>query len=224
MELEQIKSLFELHRDFAEAQKMKNYMRDQFEYLGIKSPLRSKLKTELLKDKHLSSRSAEALVPLITELWNLEYREYQYLAMELLDRKIKNASSGILEHLEFLIVTKSWWDTVDFIASHLVGVYFRNHPDLVIKTITKWMMSGNIWLQRTVILFQLKYRKNLDEKILFDAILKLNGSKEFFIQKAIGWSLREYGKTNPEAVVAFVTQTHLAPLSKREAIRRIIRK
>lgn len=224
MELEQIKSLFELQRNFAEAQMMKKYMRDQFEFLGIKSPLRGKLKAKLLKDKDLSSRSAEALLPLIRELWNLEYREYQYLAMELLDRKIRNASANILEHLEFLIVTKSWWDTVDFIASHLVGVFFRYHQDLIIETLTKWMASGNIWLQRTVLLYQLKYRQNLDEKILFEAILQLNGSREFFIQKAIGWALREYGKTNPEAVVVFVKQTTLAPLSKREAIRRIIRK
>jgi 3-methyladenine DNA glycosylase AlkD len=142
--------------------------------------------------------------------------------MELLDRKIKYAKPGIVEHLEFLIVTKPWWDTVDFISSHLVGTLFRNHKELIEELVPKWMKSENIWLQRSVLLFQLKYKKTLDEKILFDTILKLNTSKEFFIQKAIGWALREYGKTNPNAVVAFVDHTPLAPLSKREALRRII--
>ena len=90
------------------------------------------------------------------------------------------------------------------------------------ETVLKWMTSGNIWLQRTVLLYQLKYRKNTNKRILFDAISELKGSKEFFIQKAIGWALREYGKTNPKAVIAFVNSIELAPLSRREALRRII--
>jgi 3-methyladenine DNA glycosylase AlkD len=222
MEISEIKSVFESHANPSEAQKMKKYMRDQFDYLGINSPLRGKLKAEILLDKELKDRSAEALIPLIYELWNEDYREYQYIAMELLDRKIKSAKPEIVEHLEYLIVTKPWWDTVDFIASHLAGTLFRIHPELIQKYVAKWMKSGNIWLQRTILLFQLKYRKNLDEGILFDAILMLNTSKEFFIQKAIGWALREYGKSNPDAVVKFVENTKLAPLSRREALRRII--
>jgi 3-methyladenine DNA glycosylase AlkD len=222
MDIFSIKLLFESHRNTSEAQKMKKYMRDQFEYLGIKSPLRAELKVELLLDKELKNRTAEELVSLIYKLWNQEYREYQYLAIELLDRKIKNAPPTMVEHLEFLVVTKPWWDTVDFIASHLVGTLFRNHPELINEMIPKWIRSENMWLQRTVLLYQLKYRKTLNEKILFEAILNLNGSKEFFIQKAIGWALREYGKTNPGAVFEFVNRTQLAPLSKREALRRII--
>jgi 3-methyladenine DNA glycosylase AlkD len=222
MELKKIKSVFESHADPSGALKMKKYMRDQFEYLGINSPLRRQLMAEILQDKELKDLSAEALIPLICDLWQQDCREYQYIAIELLDRKIKAAKPAIIEHLEYLIVTKPWWDTIDFIASHLVGTLFRVHPELIKRYVPKWMKSENIWLQRTVLLFQLKYRKNLDEEILFDAILKLNQSKEFFIQKAIGWALREYGKSNPDAVVKFVENTKLAPLSKREALRRII--
>jgi 3-methyladenine DNA glycosylase AlkD len=224
MDLNQIKILFESHSNQAEAQKMKKYMRDQFDYLGIKSPLRGELKIKLLSDKEFKTCKLEELIPLVYDLWKQDQREYQYLAMELMDRKIKTAKPEIVEHLEFLVVTKPWWDTVDFIASHLVGTFFRIHPELINKFTGRWMKSGNIWLQRTVLLFQLKYRKSLDEKILFDAILKLCGSKEFFIQKAIGWALREYGKINPDSVVAFVSQSQLAPLSKREALRRITHK
>ena len=222
MDINYIKTVFEARRNPSEAQKMKQYMRDKFEYLGIKSPVRAQLKAELLLDKQLNSLNPEELLPLLYELWKEECREYQYLAMELLDRKIKYAKPGIVEHLEFLIVTKPWWDTVDFISSHLVGTLFRNHKELIEELVQKWMKSENIWLQRSVLLYQLKYKKTLDEKILFDAILQLNTSKEFFIQKAIGWALREYGKTNPNAVVAFVDRTSLAQLSKREALRRII--
>jgi 3-methyladenine DNA glycosylase AlkD len=223
MKLEKIEALFEAHRNPNEAYNMKKYMRDQFEYLGIKSPLRAGLKAELLKDQELKSLDAESLIPLIYELWNLEFREYQYLAMEVLDRKIKKAPAQMVEHLEFLIVTKPWWDTVDFIASHLVGALFSNHRELIMPTVLKWMKSNNMWLQRTVLLYQLKYKKNTNEKMLFDAIIKLYESKEFFIQKAIGWALREYGKSNPRAVAEFVSHTQLAPLSKREALRIIIK-
>ncbi len=223
MEISEIKSVFEPHANPSEALKMKKYMRGQFEYLGIKSPLRAELKAQLLTNIELKNLSSENLIPLIYELWKQDCREYQYIAIELLDRKIKAANPEIIEHLEFLIVVKPWWDTIDFIASHLVGTLFQVHPELIKKYIPKWMKSGNIWLQRTVLLYQLKYRKKLDEGILFDSINKLNTSKEFFIQKAIGWALREYGKSNPDAVIEFVGKTELAPLSKREALRRIVR-
>jgi len=222
MKIGEIIAVFEAHANPSEALKMKKYMRDQFEYLGIKSPVRAQLKAQILLDNELKNLSSENLIPLIYELWRQDCREYQYIAMELLDRKIKAANPEMIEHLEFFIVTKPWWDTIDFIASHLVGTLFNVHPELKKKYIPKWMNSDNMWLQRTVLLFQLKYRKNLDEKILFNAILELKSSKQFFIQKAIGWALREYGKSNPESVLEFVGETELAPLSKREALRRII--
>jgi 3-methyladenine DNA glycosylase AlkD len=223
MDIAEIKSVFEARANPSEALKMKNYMRGQFEYLGIKSPIRAELRVEILTNKELKNLSAEDLMPLIYELWMQPCREYQYIAMELLDRKIKAANPEMIEHLEFLVVTKSWWDTIDFIASHLVGTLFRVHPEIIKKYVAKWMNSDNMWLQRTVLLYQLKYRKNLDEKILFNAIIELKASKEFFIQKAIGWALREYGKSNPESVVEFVGETELASLSKREALRRIVK-
>ena len=223
MEIGEIKSVFEDHSNPSEAIKMKKYMRGQFEYLGIKSPIRAELKALILTNAEFKNLSAEALIPLIYKLWKEDCREYQYIAMELLDRKIKTANPEIVEHLEYLIVSKPWWDTIDFIATHLVGTLFLKFPELIKKYVPRWMKSENIWLQRTVLLFQLKYRKNLDEGILFDSINKLNKSKEFFIQKAIGWALREYGKSNPDSVVEFVGKTELAPLSKREALRRIVK-
>jgi 3-methyladenine DNA glycosylase AlkD len=104
-----------------------------------------------------------------------------------------------------------------------VGVFFQKYPEFISPCTNKWIRSKNFWLQRTTILFQLNYKEKTDETLLFDTIKKFTGSTEFFIQKAIGWALREYFKTFPEKVIRFVNETPMAPLSKREALK-IIKK
>ncbi len=216
-----IVALFEVHRNDHQASMMSRYMKDQFGFLGIQSPLRRELTRSILANRNLAGLSAEELIPLVMKLWELPYREYQYLAMDLLNRKMKKASYVMIEPLEYLIVTKSWWDTVDMIASHHVGPLFLIKPELVKKHVSAWMSSNNLWLQRTAILFQLSYKGKTNEALLYRNIGELSGSREFFIQKAIGWALREYAKTNPGSVVTFVVQANLASLSRREALRKL---
>ena len=216
-----IQSLFERHANASLALPMKHYMKDQFDFLGIKTPLRRQLMRQLLLDPELSAFSAERLVPLVKHLWNAPFREYQYLAMDLLDRTIRKAGPQMIEPLENMIVLKSWWDTVDMIAGHLVGKLFRQHPELVDNYVPVWIQSGNLWLQRTVLLFQLSYKGSTDENLLFETILLFAGSKEFFIQKASGWALREYAKTNPAAVTLFVNRHTLPSLTRREALKNL---
>lgn len=212
---------FEAQRNDHQAFMMSRYMKNQFAFLGIKTPLRRELTRNILSSTNLANLSAGELTPLVRKLWQLPYREYQYLAMDLLDRKIKKAPADMIEPLEYLIVTKSWWDTVDMIASHHVGPLFLNHPELVKKHVTAWISGNNLWLQRTAILFQLSYKGKTNEALLYRNIDELSGSREFFIQKAIGWALREYAKTNPGSVKTFVAQANFAPLSRREALRRL---
>jgi len=123
-----------------------------------------------------------------------------------------------------MIVSNAWWDTVDFIAAGTLGRFFRMFPDLVTKLTKEWMVSGNIWLQRSCILFQLKYKKDTDTELLYSFIEKLTSSNEFFIQKSIGWALREYSKVNPPEVLRYTESTELKPLSRREALRIIKKK
>jgi len=119
--------------------------------------------------------------------------------------------------LEQLIVQKSWWDTVDGLASWIIGTYFQLYPQTVVGVTEKWMNSGNMWLQRTSLIFQLKYKKNTDTQLLSNYILRLADRKEFFIRKAIGWVLREYSKTNKQWVKNFIQTNKLSALSYREA-------
>ncbi len=104
-----------------------------------------------------------------------------------------------IELFEFMIINKSWWDTIDFISPKLTGEYFKFYPKQREKYVGKWLASKNIWLQRTSILFQLNYKDNLDTGFLTFIINSLPGSKEFFINKTIGWILRNYSRTNPDA-------------------------
>jgi len=120
---------------------------------------------------------------------------------------------------EYMVTHKSWWDTIDFIAVKLMGAYFKMYPEEIEVYIEKWLKSNNIWLQRCALLFQLKYKEGLDTNLLKYVINSLLGSKEFFINKAIGWVLREYSRTNPKWVREFVDKTELNPLSRREALR-----
>jgi 3-methyladenine DNA glycosylase AlkD len=121
-----------------------------------------------------------------------------------------------------MVTNKSWWDTVDFIAVKLIGNYFKVFPELKEDYINKWIASENIWLQRSALLFQLKYKKDLDPKLMAYTIKQLLGSKEFSVNKAIGWVLREYGRTNPNWVLDFVNTTStISNLSKKEALRLI---
>jgi len=118
--------------------------------------------------------------------------------------------------LEKLITSKSWWDTVDTIAPHPVGKVAKETPSIVDDIIEGWSQSDNLWLCRSAILFQLRYKEETDETALYRYILANAESTEFFIQKAIGWALREYSKTNPSSVRKFIESHTLSKLSIRE--------
>jgi len=215
--LKELKILFESKRDDAYAIRMKKYMRDLFEYYGIRGPVRKDLQKQFIKKNGLPE--TKELKDIVIELWDQPQREYQYMAMNLMEKCVKKVDKDFISFYEYLIVTKSWWDTVDLIASHLVGMHFKIFPEMIKSRTDKWMNSENMWLQRTCIIFQLGYKSETDFELLTNFIHKLSHSKEFFIQKAIGWSLREYSKTDEKMVRGFVASNQLAPLSRREAVK-----
>jgi 3-methyladenine DNA glycosylase AlkD len=199
------------------AKGQKAYMRNQFEFLGVKSPERKAIQKPFFERKSKPHKSDLSFV--VQTLWQMEEREFQYAAQELYAKYLKESDSDDIALFEWMILTKSWWDTVDFIASNLVGNYFKKHPDQIEPTIEKWLHSGNIWLQRSILLFQLKYKKEVDADLLAGIIHSLLGTGEFFIDKAIGWSLREYSKVNPDWVRDFVNRTELSNISRREGLK-----
>jgi 3-methyladenine DNA glycosylase AlkD len=210
-----LKVIFNNGKDPENAHFMAKYMKNKFAFLGIKTPLRRELMKQFFQ-KNGTPEIAD-LQGIILELWQLPEREFQYVALSLLRKFAVKVPEDFIELYEYLIITKSWWDSVDGIASWLVGVHFQRFPHLKEKYIRKWMQGGNMWLQRTCILFQLGYKDRTDLQLLELTIKFLADSKEFFIRKAIGWALREYSKTDAQAVISFVENNELAPLSRKEA-------
>lgn len=213
---------YSAHKDAEYGLAMSAYMKNNFPYLGIKSPMRKEINKGLLKKQNLPDLHEVSNV--IWELWHLPEREYQYLAIELLNRFSANQPEEFINEYELLIQTKSWWDSIDSIAPNSLAIHFKRHPHLIPVYTAKWLKSGNIWLQRSALLFQLKAKNTTDLDLLYSIIENLSSSKEFFVQKAIGWILREYSKVNPEEVYRYVSKTELKPLSTREALKRIIKK
>ncbi|SFJ24484.1 3-methyladenine DNA glycosylase AlkD [Paenibacillus sp. UNC496MF] len=207
------------HADAAKAVPMAAYMRDRFPFLGIRNPARTALAKAYAKEHGVPP--GEALEAVARRLWALPEREFHYAALELLTKRKKKMRPEQTGLLEQLITTHSWWDTVDRPASHLAGALFDKHPELVPAFAEKWIASDDLWLRRSAILFQLGYKAGTYAELLFALIRPTAGESDFFMRKAIGWALREYAKTNPEAVRAFVRRAELSPLSAREALRHI---
>jgi len=196
---------------------MKKYMKDQFDYFGIRTPDRKALTKDFIKQNGLPVYAD--LETIVKDLWLMKERECQYSAIFILKECITDAPKDIIKLLEYMILNKSWWDTVDGIASWLVGTLFSNNPDMIVPKTTEWMESDNIWLQRTCLLFQLGYKEKTDLELLFGFIKRLSSSDVFWINKAIGWILREYSKTDPGAVIDFVENNQISGLSRREALK-----
>lgn len=209
---------FEQHADTVNAKAMNAYMLNQFDFYGLKAPVWRKLSKEYFKKALPPFEEADEI---IKDCWQHPKREMQYMGIELLACYRKQWKKETVNLIEYILTNKSWWETVDHAATALTGPYFKQFPEQKIKITDKWNKSTNMWLQRSSIMFQKFYKKETDTDLLVKHILYVKESKEFFIQKAIGWALREYSKTDAKWVQSFVKKHSLSPLSEREALKRI---
>lgn len=210
---------FKRQKNAKVAVKQKAYMRGQFEYYGLKTEIRREVQKSFLVKEFLPEK--RDLKEIVKALWQKPQREYHYFAQELAFKYVKQPEQKDIHLYEFMVSHNSWWDTVDFIATKLIGSYFKVYPEQRAPFVQKWVQSKNIWLQRSALIFQLKYKKDLNTELLSTTINALLGTNEFFINKAIGWVLREYTRTNPQWVIEFSDKTELSNLSRKEAFRLI---
>ncbi len=197
---------------------MEAYLKNKFTMYGLKTAVRRQLFKEILNQN--KDEVVNNCRDIVYQPYKLPQREFHYCAMEITDRFLKKTYlSEDIKLIEHLIVTHSHWDTVDFIAKHILGNYLLIHQDKTEDVILNFSHDNDKWLNRSAILFQLGRKDATNQDILFRECKKHSKSKEFFIQKAIGWALREYAKTNPDVVKQFVDTNTLAPLSIREALK-----
>ncbi len=191
---------------------MKAYMKNKFEFLGVKTPARRKLAKTFFKQQ------TDSVIDwnFINEAWNNPYRELQYVALDYLEIRKKLLTPSDLQRLKKLAQTKSWWDTVDFL-DRLVGSIITRFPETK-EIILSWSCDEDIWLRRLAIDHQLLRKEETDTELLEKILVNNLGQTEFFINKAIGWALRDYSKTNPDWVKDFIERhrVEMAALSIRE--------
>lgn len=217
--IEFIQFAFESLQNPSDAYQMQGYMKGKFPFYGVKAtPRKSILKEMKEKFPFIKKVSPTEFCLLCFEQ---EQREWHQFGVDWLIENKKKLNPMHLPDLERILLTHSWWDTVDMIATHVIGEIFKKYPNEIPFWISKWRNHSDLWLNRTSLLFQLKYKAAVDTDLMADTIRQFALSKEFFIQKAIGWILRDYSQYNSEWVSDFVAQVELKPLSKREALRKM---
>lgn len=192
------------------------YMRNQFPFLGLKSPVLKAASDAFFKEN--GSVDKTRVMPFAIACAQYPSREMFHLAIDVLRKHAKHLEEKHIDDLKTLIIQGAWWDTTDGIAPNVVAKLIDKYPSLV-NYMDAWIEDENMWIRRSAILYALKHKKKTDWERLQSYILMRAHEKEFFIQKAIGWVLREYSKTNPDEVIQFIQNNPLAPLSKREGLK-----
>lgn len=219
--IESLQTTFLKNRHPENAFSMAKYMRNLFSFFGIKTEDRRQIFKTIWKENQ--QEVAENARAIAWELFTKPQRELHYCGIEILINELKgNYQKEDIQLIEKLIITNSWWDSVDTIAKYILGQYLLEYPLEIENVIERFSNSENMWLNRSAILFQLGYKQKTNFDILKSECEKHKNSNEFFIQKAIGWALCEYTKTNPEVVKNFVVNNNLKPLSKKEALKNIL--
>ena len=196
------------------AESMSKYMQDKFRFLGVRGATR----TEIYKKYFPDARKTKTIDwDFVENCWNKEEREFQYVVVYYLKAMQKFLKREDISRLKYLIVTKSWWDTVDLLAKVVGSLVIRieGYDQIMLE----WSKDSNIWLKRVAILYQLSLKEKVDKQVLERILVNNLGDSEFFINKAIGWALRDYSKFNPEWVREFIEKNKngIANLSLREA-------
>jgi len=200
---------------------MQAYMKSEIPFRGVKTPVRRQIFKRLFKEYPINS--LEEYERVIRELWDASYREERYAAIAI---ALCFKEYIILESLplyRMMIETGAWWDFVDEIAAHLIGTLLRKYPEVMKHMLRKWIKDEHIWIRRSAILAQIRFKEETDSEMLFTFCEACLDEKVFWIRKAIGWALRDYSKTNPDAVREFVKKyiDRMSGVTKREAVKYI---
>ncbi|MCL2176558.1 MAG: DNA alkylation repair protein [Firmicutes bacterium] len=234
MNLQQIKEIFEQNADEERGERDKKYMRNLFSHYGVRAGERDKL-FAVLFSKEASQQPIDW--GFLTDCWNEPMREFQYIAVWYLHTRKQQLTKVDIPKIKKLAKQKQWWDTIDGLCT-LLG-HLSQRDESVKQIMLEWSKDEDFWIRRIAIQHQLSLKAKTDTELLATIIKNNLGEKErsspstdglnkeqnqaFFINKAIGWALREYAKTNPNWVRQFITanQNNMAKLTIREATKHL---
>jgi len=200
---------------------MAAYMKTEMPFYGVKRPARTPVFKAMVE--RFPIESAVAYERAVLALWSQPHREEKYMAIRLARHYRRFIELPRLPLYRRLIVEGAWWDFVDEVAAHLVGELLLRHRGEVGPVMDLWVGDDDMWVRRSAILSQLRHGEETDEERLFAYCLRCAEERAFFIRKAIGWSLRQYARVAPDAVLRFVRENDdvLSGLSKREALKHL---
>ncbi len=202
---------------------MQRYMKSEMPFRGVPSPQRRALGKRLFDAYPMSD--VDEWRATVLSLWrDAEYREERYVAIDLTGHRRYAGwqTPDLLAVYEEMIVTGAWWDYVDELASRRVGPLLRAHRATVTPVLRRWATDTDLWRRRTSIICQLGFKEDTDTDLLTRAIEANVGDRDFFIRKGIGWALRQFARTEPAWVRAFVdAHPALSPLSRKEATKHL---
>ena len=209
-----IKKAFNKIENKEQAVLMSKYMRDMFSFYGLHRPERQSVYHDFIKEE---KKSGVIDWDFLEECWNDKHREFQYLACEYLLALKNSLKYEDIEKIRKFIETKPWWDTIDSLCKVIGDISLRDKR--VKNLMLKWSLDDNLWIRRTAIEHQLCLKEDTDKELLSKIVKNNFGSEEFFINKAIGWALREYSKTNPDWIRNFIetNKNKMSKLSIKEA-------
>lgn len=215
VELVELAAVLTAVADPQRAPRMRAYMKDRFEFLGVPSPLRRRAAAPFVAS--FRGADEERLLQTAQQLWGMPQREYAYVAADLLRRYERALSPDSLGPLRMLVMTNSWWDGVDALA-HVVGAVVRSHPDSA-DEMDAWVVDSDMWVVRVAIIHQLGWKADAEPERIFGYCATQSAHPDFFVRKAIGWALRDLARTSPDDVRAFLhgRGEELSALSVREA-------
>lgn len=221
-----LKMAFNEASDPARATGQQAYMKSMMPYYGIVMPELRRLCRSAFRARPLASNQEWRATA--ESLWRrAEFREERYAALELVGFRPYRQffEPRLLELLDEFIITGAWWDYVDQIAASFVGALLAEHPQAIRPRLQAWSVDEDIWRRRSAIICQIKFKEQTDWPLLQSFILPSMAEKEFFLRKGIGWSLRAYSRTDPQAVLGFVREHRqtLSGLSKREGLKLLLK-
>jgi len=208
-------------QDSDNAKAMQKYMKSTMPYRGVKSAPQKKIYQQAFKEFPVETQPQYSLI--IKELWNAIYREERYAAIRLAKKYSKFQTLEMLPLYRMMIETGAWWDLVDTIAIDLIGNLLREYNNEMTGVMYEWIEDDDLWIRRTAILSQLKFKKNTNQEMLFCFFDKCLDETSFWIRKAIGWSLREFSKTDAHLVRKFYNKEvdRMSGVTKREVVKYI---
>ncbi len=217
MTINDLQQIFLANKDQDNAKKQEGYLKNQFPFIGLPKPIRSELEREFVKE--VAKKDHQAIMEIVTKLHNMPEREYMYTAQQILNKSVKKMTIDDVHTMINLTLVNSWWENTDgYVIVFKKWLRVNDNANQYLsEIINTYYDQENFWLRRFSIICQLGQKDDTDFELMQKAILNNLDDNEFFIQKAIGWALREYSKVNPKDVKKFVNETPLSAFATKEA-------